>query len=454
MENKDNLTFEEVKKKIEEFEASKEFKLLTAPNFLQIAGKSRSETAFTSLFAWVLSNHKFNELEITPINSFLSLLVHKAKEQEKESGVVLMDTKIIKAIESNKVKIDIIDYKTEYAVCLKKRKKCGKGKVDLLIICDFSFENKHYPLAIIIENKIDHTEKNDQCKVYYDYFKEKPEIKINEKRHRTCKDVQDLYVFSSIEKPDPTSVSCSQYIFITHKDIYDKILLPIKYSISGKPGFSLEELYLNEYMSALTTIKTEGKFQIVKDESMQKVLKDFYLLHHDFIDRVIIEGCGDSHLKNSIIKYRQNKYSRIEEDIRTLYERYFSENEDLIVSLMSEGCECKEVREALQNRRKSFSILYEIYFQGDYIIETNQSSLLGDLVKDYMERFQTSRENVQSLLDKKIGAVFVDDNDYGFELFEINGMEYKISNQRTRYPWNIKEIKRVFDKKGYEIIQL
>ncbi|MDE7419487.1 MAG: hypothetical protein K2N35_04690 [Muribaculaceae bacterium] len=45
----ENMTYEEVKRKIEEFRALEEFKILTRPNFLQIAGKSWSETAFTSL---------------------------------------------------------------------------------------------------------------------------------------------------------------------------------------------------------------------------------------------------------------------------------------------------------------------------------------------------------------------------------------------------------------------
>ena len=42
MGNIENMTYEEVKRQIEEF------KLLTKPNFWEIAGKPRSETAFSS----------------------------------------------------------------------------------------------------------------------------------------------------------------------------------------------------------------------------------------------------------------------------------------------------------------------------------------------------------------------------------------------------------------------
>lgn len=454
------MTYIEVEKKIEEFKASEEFKLLTKPNFLQIAGKSRSETAFTSLFAWVLSNQKFKDLQVSPIVLFLKLLSAKANEQEKKCDVELMDAKIKKAIESNQVEIDVLDYTTEYYVRAKKRKKRKNGKegrVDLVIICKFRVESKEASIGIIIENKIDHDEENDQCKFYYEYFFKKPEIIINGTPYRTSNDVQDIYVFSSIENKDDKEVSCSQYIFITHQDIYNNILLPIYKSISCHPGLSLEEDYLKEYMSALTSIKTDGKIQIVRDEDMRQVLKHLYIYYQDFIDRVIIEGREDPHLKNVIIKNKKIPYGIMDEGTRDLFKGFYRENQDLMVTLMSEGCEdCKEIVEALHNKRKSSGVRFEIYFEEEYIIETNQRNLLADLVKDYMERFNASREDVKNLFSNKnkIEDIFVDDYNSGYVVVEVCGVTYKISDQRTRNPEYLGKIISTFGEKGYKVIAL
>lgn len=97
---------------------------------------------------------------------------------------------------------------------------------------------------------------------------------------------------------------------------------------------------------------------------------------------------------------------------------------------------------------------YEISYNEIYITKTNQRNLLGDLVKDYMERFNASREDVQNLFSNKIGDIFVDVNNSGYVEVKVCGAKYKISDQRTRNPEYLGKIINTFGEKGYKVIAL
>ena len=97
---------------------------------------------------------------------------------------------------------------------------------------------------------------------------------------------------------------------------------------------------------------------------------------------------------------------------------------------------------------------YELIYNEIYITKTNQRNLLGCLIKDYMERFNASREDVENLFSNKIGSIFVDVNNSGYVDVKVGGTTYKISDQRARNPEYFMYIQRVFSEKGYRIIAL
>lgn len=109
---------------------------------------------------------------------------------------------------------------------------------------------------------------------------------------------------------------------------------------------------------------------------------------------------------------------------------------------------------AVKDDKNTSTNAYEVIYNEIYITKTNQRNLLGCLIKDYMERFKASREDVENLFSNKIGPIFVDVNHSGYVNVKVGGTKYKISDQRARNPEYFMYIQRVFSEKGYRIIAL
>ena len=342
------MTYTEVEKKIEEFKASEEFKLLTKPNFLQIAGKSRSETAFTSLFTWVLSNLNFNDLEVAPLKRFLQLISKNATDQEGCGGS-LVDSELKEMLKKEDTQIRLINLQTE--VPSYNTNGSYNGRVDLVMALSIIRGLREYNIGIILENKIDAGEHQKQCAKYYKYFTRYKKIKINEAKYKVD---SKIFVYSCIENRKD-SLSSDKYVVITHQDIYDWILRPLNTAILSKENIQENKRFLEEYISALTSIKTNRKGQIAMDEKTKKLLGKLYKSHQDIIDAMIRFGSNDP------------------DSVR-----------------------------AVENKIKSDSTKFQIlYYKGQkkVIKETNQTHLLSDLIKLHMQYDDATREDIEKLFE-------------------------------------------------------
>lgn len=399
LNSQDNLTFKEVAEKIHQLYSSEEFCHLNAkkekPYLLDAIGKSRSETVFSSLLAWTLNNKDFCNLSEPPIMWLLRLLARKSIQQAA-ADKDLMNSEISTAILTNELDVVTKCVATEVPTSIKDGKKKKTGKVDLVILCEvLGTDNK--TIRIIIENKIDHIETEEQCNKYYQYFKSTPEIIFNEKSYKSD---EDVFVFLSIEEPE--KLSNNNYICITHQDIYDHVLKPLSKYKHGISEISIR--YLNEYMDALTSLDTKGKTQIAMDKETRNLLKKFYESNQDIIDAAVMAGSND-----------------------------------------------EKVVDAVKDKRKSASKRYEIRYNDELIATTNQAHLLRDLVKDYLERnVGSDKSDIEDRLPWKI---FDDGDTTGYDDIIINNVPYRVSNQKVRYDDNYRKIVKVFRNWGYDIKQ-
>ncbi|MDE6521831.1 MAG: PD-(D/E)XK nuclease family protein [Muribaculaceae bacterium] len=399
------MTFEEVENRIKEFEASEEYHLLMKPNFLDIVGKPRSETAFSALFAWVLSNKRFYDIEGSPLKLLLLLLKNNASSQEKRTDVKLMDD-ILKEAISNNIKVRIIDLKRE--VPTRNTNNRYNGRVDLVIIFEVDVNSNKYSYGIIWENKIDNNEQIDQCKKYYKYFSSSSSLILNGTKYK-LKD--KIYVFSSIDNPEQEKLSSDKFIRITHQDIYEWILKPLNAAIMNNKDIQDDKRFLEEYISALTSIKTNKKRQIAMDEKTEELLKKLYDKHRDIIQALSLFGSND-----------------------------------------------EDIAKAVDNKIKSDSTKYQIQYDKDNkkaVIETNQTHLLSDLIKAYMLNENATKEDIDKLFEGEEWQIFSDKKKItGYDTKKIGGKTYRISNQRTRNPEYLGKIISTFGEKGYKVMAI
>ena len=104
-----------------------------SPTFLDIIGKSRSETVHTNFLKWLIHQKEWNK---EFISRFLYALNEKSKEQGLKSFI----------LENEDVTISEIKASTEAKCVLKVNNKINKSYVDLIITCNLN----EIPVKIII----------------------------------------------------------------------------------------------------------------------------------------------------------------------------------------------------------------------------------------------------------------------------------------------------------------
>ena len=260
------------KKRIEEIQKyyqSKEYHELKAlserKTLLDIFRKSRSETIHSNMIAWCFENHEFNSTPEPSLLFLLRLIAFKANNLKSElqmnecSRLKLVN--LWNDIISNNVKtIDIENVAIEESV----KNSDNKGRSDIAIKFNV---NKNDKFRLLIENKVDSKEHDDQCQHYVEYY-DKDDI------------FTTIYIFLAPEEPKKP-LSSNKFIKITYQDFLDAVLYKI---LKYKDMYSARTiLYLDEYINTITSIRTGMNKILAMSEDTKKLLRDFFLNNRDLI---------------------------------------------------------------------------------------------------------------------------------------------------------------------------
>ena len=134
-------------------------------SFFDTIGKNRSESAHTNFLKWFFSQDEWN---CQAIRCFLKLICDNADNN------VFLNSEIddVRTIDWDKCEIYFKEkdaVRTEYPCVCRVNDIRKQVYVDLVIDCKVK-HIKDYYLKLIIENKIDSPEANDQTWKYYVYF--------------------------------------------------------------------------------------------------------------------------------------------------------------------------------------------------------------------------------------------------------------------------------------------
>lgn len=270
--------YQEVFQAISEFYTSRTFTLLnrrlkTIP-FMEVIGKSRSETSHSSFLQWLFQNPELQNSVTPPINSLLKLLAIRSSDNSSLVNPNLMDAELCKDIITDSIKIISVSGICEQAN--------SKGRTDIVIIVAYTYRNRESSnpktLRIVIENKIDAKEGKDQCKKYYDHY------------HKEVDTDHNIFVF--LAPSSPTKISSENFIKITYQDILDMVIEPLM----NDNGILSErsQQYIKMFVENITSLRNnKAKKQIAMDKELKSLLSDFYNNNEELILAAIDAAAPD-----------------------------------------------------------------------------------------------------------------------------------------------------------------
>jgi hypothetical protein len=247
--------------------------LYKTKSFSEILGVTRREISHSGFLAWILNDKESHYLSLFSITRFLEIIIRSSKDRDKEKHKDLFNSVITD------------DFSIKNSTTESEKSISGVGRLDIYIEIDISFGNKQTKLKIIIENKVESKEKNDQTNAYFNYFE-----KVK-KENEIC-----LYIYLTplptieLESLSESESRCKEFIQINYQYLVDYLLEPaLEQNISPKTRFIIEE-YLQSLSQPILDLETtefnEGLIMALKAQE-KDLLTNFWKKNEKLIRSAI-----------------------------------------------------------------------------------------------------------------------------------------------------------------------
>ena len=238
-------------------------------SFSEILGVSRREISHSNFLAWILNHTENHGLGDFSIKKFLDIILIFDKNNLRINHSNLYNSFITENYDIEKFII-----KSEYSIQ-------NVGRIDIYLDLRISINDKQHNLKIIIENKVESKENNDQTNSYYSYFNS------NKKQNEII-----IYVYLT---PTPTlelielnesECNCKEFIQINYQSLVDYLIEPaLKQNISNQT-----KNILIEYLKSLSQPAINSETDMHKQELImalgneeRKLLSIFWQKHQKLI---------------------------------------------------------------------------------------------------------------------------------------------------------------------------
>ena len=246
------------------------------------------------------------------------------------------------------------------SLIIEKEKGLGKfGRLDIYAEISLLIEDKEQKVKLIIENKVESKENNDQTNGYYQYFEEnRKDGEINFYVYLTAIPTLEL---NQLNEPE---CSCKKFTQINYQDLVDYLLEPaLNQNISDKTKFIIKE-----YLQSLS----------------------------------------QPSLDDEITKQKQGLIMALGKEEKELLSNFWKKNEKLIMSAMyaisTDDTQDEEVREttnkalnALTSSNRDYSTI-SLYFDENPIVTNFKKSDIGFYTVKLLDEKGLIDENVFNFL--------------------------------------------------------
>ena len=240
---------------------TKFIQLQEAASILEIIGVERKEVRHSKFLKWMFSERTLNVA--TPDSPVMHLL-DKYIERMGDANPYRITDKIINAIQTRSVIARNISAETGHATRGVTYNAMG-GSIDLLLRGEFANAKGETvaPFSIVIENKVDTVEHDDQTMKYFCYMTGTMVDGANFSAYKSPLHQDDEYVFfvylspsTEDEMNSPLDIACSDhFVHISYQDVLDGVIMPL---LQRDNLSTITHGNLNQYVTSLGKV-TQSK---------------------------------------------------------------------------------------------------------------------------------------------------------------------------------------------------
>lgn len=242
------LTLEKIRDEIINFKNDPDFQKLEnfyySKSFSEILGVSRRELSHSGFICWLLNNTESHNLGDFPIRKFLDIILKYSKDKLKYNSE-LYNSFVTEDYEIERVNVE-------------KEKSINKvGRLDIFVELTLLISGKQQNVKLIIENKVESKENNDQTNNYFNHFN--TFVKENEVVIYIYLTPISTLELIELEEPE---CNCKTFIQINYQSIVDYLIEPaLNQNISGRT-----KSILTEYLNSLSQPSINDEFDEHKQE--------------------------------------------------------------------------------------------------------------------------------------------------------------------------------------------
>lgn len=213
---------------------------------LKIVGVDRREIRHSRFLAWMFNDNELNAgSSESTVMHLLDAYIMRFDSQQRATPPTTITKKTLDKIEARSLVATNVKASYEFPTTGMKYntgngKKAGKkkGSIDLIIRGDLKDrdEEKITPFSIVIENKVDSDEHDEQTMKYFCYMtgdKNQGKAEFNEEKYKCPRrDKEELFFIyltpsTEDEMKKGLSITCKDYIHLSYQDIMDYVIVPI-----------------------------------------------------------------------------------------------------------------------------------------------------------------------------------------------------------------------------------
>jgi len=231
----DNFTIDQIRDEIIKFKNDPDFQKLEnfyySKSFSEILGVSRREISHSGFLAWLLGNLESHNLGEFPIKKFLDIILKFSNDKLKTKHSDLFNSFV-----TEDYLIERLFIKSEYAIK-------NVGRLDIYIELTLLIAGKTKNIKLVIENKVESRENNDQTNSYFNFFNPTE----NDDNIVIYVYLTPISTLELIELTEP-ECNCKRFIQINYQSIVDYLIEPaLNQNISTRT-----QNILTEYLKSLS----------------------------------------------------------------------------------------------------------------------------------------------------------------------------------------------------------
>ncbi len=241
----ENYTLDKIRDEIIKFKNDTDFQKLEkfyySKSFSEILGISRREISHSNFIAWLLGNKESHNLGDFPIKKLLDIILKFSNDKHKNQYSSLYNSFVTE------------DYIIENLTIQPEFYIKNVGRLDIYVELNLLVNKEEKNIKLIIENKVESKENNDQTNKYYNHFNSS-ETENNIVLYIYLTPISTLEL---IELTEP-ECNCKEFIQINYQSIVDYLIEPaLNQNISIRTKNILKE-YLQSLSQPAIDVEVDG----------------------------------------------------------------------------------------------------------------------------------------------------------------------------------------------------